>query len=146
MNKRICISYLLVFLVIYGSSCSKGFISSGAVKDGYSRADRISGYSIEGNKFAYYKIGKDVPQDVLTELAQKIHDSEPDTQLIFVDDDSELNKYINYVKAVSGPGDVSIEMPKEWADKHIVANIQKYMNGKFVLCKGYGYMEIADLK
>ena len=37
-------------------------------------------------------------------------------------------------------------MPKEWADKHIVANVQKYMSGKFMLCKGAGYKEIAELK
>jgi len=37
-------------------------------------------------------------------------------------------------------------MPAEWADKHIIANVQKYMSGKFVLCEGNGSKEIADLK
>ena len=37
-------------------------------------------------------------------------------------------------------------MPQEWAHKHIVANVQLYMSGKFVLCEGNGSKEIAELK
>ncbi len=140
------ISVLAVLLLMFSAiACSM----EGAGEDGQSAVagtERLTGYSIQGIKFAYYKIDRGLSEAELVETAQKIHDAEPDTQIILVDDDSRLADYVAYVKAVSGPGDVSVEMPVEWADEHIVANVQKYMSGKFVLCKGYGYMEIADLK
>lgn len=116
------------------------------VEDQDPRLERVDGYTIKGIKFAYYKIPSGLQRDQLIEVAQELHDSEPDTQLILVDDVSQLSNYIAYVKAVSGPGDVTIEMPADWAERHIIANVQKYMNGRFVLCEGTGYMEIADLK
>jgi hypothetical protein len=140
------VSVLAVLLLIVAAvACSIGD-AAGNRQSVVSGTERMTGYSLKGIKFAYYKIGKDLSEAELIETAQKIHDAEPDTQIILVDDDSRLADYVAYVKAVSGPGDVTLEMPLEWADEHIVANIQKYMSGKFVLCKGYGYMEIADLK
>ncbi len=53
---------------------------------------------------------------------------------------------LHLLKAISGQGEIDKPMPAAWADKHIVANVQKYMSGKFVLCKGNGSSEIADLK
>jgi hypothetical protein len=84
--------------------------------------------------------------DELIETAQRIHDQESDTQLILIDDDSQMADYIAYAKAISGQGEIDKPMPAEWADKHIIANVQKYMSGKFVLCEGNGSKEIADLK
>ncbi len=72
--------------------------------------------------------------DGLVATAQKLHDQEPDTQLILIDDDSEMADYIKYAKAISGQGEIDKPMPVEWADKHIIANVQKYMSGKFILC------------
>ncbi len=37
-------------------------------------------------------------------------------------------------------------MPQEWADKHIVANLQKFLSGKWMLYKGYGYEEIGEIR
>lgn len=144
MRNKISV-YAVLLLVFAAVACSIGD-AAGNGQSGVPGTMRLTGYSIQGIKFAYYKIGKDLSEAELIETAQKIHDAEPDTQIIMVDDDSRLADYVAYVKAVSGPGDVSVEMPVEWADEHIVANVQKYMSGKFVLCKGYGYMEIADLK
>lgn len=107
---------------------------------------KLDSYSIKGIKFAYYKIPPDLKESDLIETAQKIHEAEPDTQLILVDDDSELAAYIKYAKAISGLGELEDPMPMKWADKHIIANVQKYTSGKFVLCEGYGSKEIADLK
>lgn len=106
---------------------------------------KIDNYEIKGFKFAYYKIPKNLSQEKLLKVAQAIHEQEDDTQLILVDDDSKAADYIKYVKAVSGSGEIEEPMPQEWADEHIVANVQKYMNGRWVLCEGYGYKEIADL-
>ena len=107
---------------------------------------KLDSYTIKGIKFAYFKIPAGLKENELIDAAQKLHEQEPDTQLILVDDDSELKDYISYVKAISGQGEIDKPMPAEWADKHIIANVQKYMNGKFVLCKGNGSSEIADLK
>ena len=107
---------------------------------------KLESYTIKGIKFAWYKIPAGVKGDDLIATAQKIHDQEPDTQLILIDDDSQMADYIAYAKAISGQGEIDKPMPAEWADKHIIANVQKYMSGKFVLCEGNGSKEIADLK
>ena len=107
---------------------------------------KLDSYAIKGIKFAYYKIPSGLKKEELIEVAQKIHDQDSDAQLFLVDDDTELADYIKYAKAISGIGEIEKPMPVEWADKHIIANVQKYMSGKFVLCEGYGSSEIADLK
>ncbi|MBK7802531.1 MAG: hypothetical protein IPJ55_07640 [Chloracidobacterium sp.] len=107
---------------------------------------KLDSYAIKGIKFAYYKIPSGLKKEELIEVAQKIHDQDSDAQLVLVDDDTELADYIKYAKAISGIGEIEKPMPVEWADKHIIANVQKYMSGKFVLCEGYGSSEIADLK
>ncbi len=106
---------------------------------------KLESYEIKGFKFAFYKIKADLSRDELIKTAKEIHEQEADTQLVLVDDDTKVSEYISYAKAVSS-GKTDQEMPKDWADKHIVANVQKYMNGRWVLCEGYGYTEIADLK
>ncbi len=148
MHKRSLVSLILASILAFTAACTGRSVTSGAERTAgqSSQAERLGGYSIKGNKFAYYKVPSGIPYANLIGVAQQAHDSEPNTQLMFVDDDSQIAEYIEYVKAVSGPGDVSLHMPSDWAEKHIVANVQKYMSGKFVLCKGNGNMEIADLK
>lgn len=108
---------------------------------------KLDEYSIKGFRFVYYKVQPDLDRAELIKTAQKLHNLEPDAQLLLVDDDSHLKDYITYAKAASGAGDVDkSELPKEWADKHIIANVQKYIGGKFVLCEGNGYKEIAELE
>ena len=107
---------------------------------------KLDSYSLKGVKFAWYKVPAGLGRDELISTAQKIHDQEPDSQLILVDDDSEMADYISYAKAISGQGEIDKPMPADWADKHIVANVQKYMSGKFVLCEGNGSKEIVELK
>lgn len=106
---------------------------------------KLDSYELKGISFAYYLIPAGLNQDELKRTAEEIHASEPDAQLILVDDDSKVGEYIAYVKAISGPGDVDVTLPQEWADKHIVANVQKHMNGRWVLYKSYGYEEIGEL-
>lgn len=107
---------------------------------------KLDSYELKGIRFAYYLIPSGLSREELTEVAKKIHSEEDDTQLILVDDDAKVAEYIAYVKAISGPGDVDVELPQEWADEHIVANVQKHMNGRWVLYKSYGYEEIGELE
>lgn len=107
---------------------------------------KLDAYSIRGIKIAYFEIPAGLKEKELVETAQKLHEQEPDTQLILVDDDSQIADYINYAKALSGIGKIDKPMPVDWADKHVVANIQKNPSGKFVICEGYGSKAIAELK
>lgn len=77
--------------------------------------------------------------------ARTVHDGEADAQLILVDDDSGLAEYVNYAKRFS-KGETTAELPKEWAERHIAANMQKYPSGKYNLCESYGSVEIAELE
>lgn len=106
---------------------------------------KLESYTIKGLKFSYYKIPAGLDREALIKTATALHADEPDAQLILVDDDSELAAYVKYAKEISG-GNYEGELPKEWADEHIVANLQKYVSGKFVLCEGNGYREIAEIK
>lgn len=106
---------------------------------------RIDSYSRLGIEFVYYKIPTGLSREELIEVAQKLHQAEPKAQLILVDDDSRVNEYIEFAKLIN-LGHNDAKMPKEWADKHIIANVQRYLSGKFMLCEGYGSKEIAELK
>ena len=136
---------LLLFLALACSNLAKNS-ETGSKSADPGKPAKLETYSIKGIKFAWYKVPAGLKGDDLIATAQKIHDQEPDTQLILVDDDSEMADYISYAKAISGQGEIDKPMPAEWADKHIIANVQKYMRGKFVLCEGNGSKEIADLK
>ncbi len=153
-------SIVLSMLLSFGLGCSNLVDNSNSnakpantskpspesTKQSGSASTKLDSYTIKGVKFAWFKIPAGLKENELIETAQKLHEQEPDTQLILVDDDSELKDYIAYAKAISGQGEIDKPMPAEWADKHIIANVQKYMSGKFVLCKGNGSSEIADLK
>jgi hypothetical protein len=106
---------------------------------------RLDGYTVRGFKFSYYLIPSQLGHEELIAVAQEIHDQEPDTQLILVDDDSQVAEYIAYAKEIS-KGNRDAKMPKEWAQDHIVGNVQKYLSGKWMLCESNGYREIAELK
>lgn len=96
-------------------------------------------------KIVYYKIPAVISNDKLIEIAGKLHAKEPGANIILVDDDSQAVEYIRYVNETKS-GLVKTKMPKDWADKHIVANVQKHVNGKFVLCLGRGFQEVAELE
>jgi hypothetical protein len=107
--------------------------------------ERLDSYSLRGLEFIYYKIPADLSREQLIETAQKLHEEEPKAQLILVDDDSQVQDYVKYAKAVSS-GDYDAEFPKQWAEDHIVANVQKLLSGKWMVYESYGYKEIAELK
>lgn len=107
---------------------------------------KLDAYEIKGFKFAYYLIPADLDREALIKTANEIHAEDTDSQLILVDDDSKVAEYIKYAKAISGIGELDEPMPQEWADKHIIANVQKYTSGRWVLCESNGSVEIADLK
>jgi len=158
-NKPVHLLLILSFLLAAGLACSalgdtaknrEGQANDTSSRDSRSakpdKPRKLDSYSIKGIKFVYFMIPVGLTKSDLIETAQKLHEQEPDAQLILIDDDSQLADYISYAKAISGQGELDKPQPVEWADKHIIANVQKYMNGKFVLCEGNGSAEITDLK
>lgn len=106
---------------------------------------KLDTYTVKGFTFSYYLIPAGLSREELIATAQELHDAEPEAQLILVDDDSQVQDYITFAKELSRGNDEA-KAPKEWADKHIVANLQKLMSGKFMLCESNGSEEIAILK
>jgi hypothetical protein len=107
---------------------------------------RLESYTVRGFKFSYYLVPKNLNNEELIKTAQEVRNQEQDAQLILVDDDSGLAEYVNYAKEISKGNHADAKMPKEWANEHIVGNVQKYLSGKWMLCEGNGYREIAELK
>lgn len=140
---------VLALLLGIGLACSAGENNEiGTKNDAKTEASekpkKLESYSFKGLKFSYYLIEKDLSREDLMATVREIHEQEPDAQLILVDDASGVADYVNYAKGVS-TGRTDVELPKEWADKHIVANLQKFLSGKWMLYKGYGYEEIGEI-
>jgi hypothetical protein len=109
------------------------------------KPQRLASYTIKGFIFVYYLIPSGLGRDELIATAQALHDREPKAHLILVDDRTQLDEYIHYAKE-SSLGHMEAPFPKEWADRHVIANAQRYISGKWMLCESYGYNEIAELK
>lgn len=107
--------------------------------------EKLESYMLRGLKFSYYKIPSSLSRAELIKTAQNIHENEPDAHLVLIDDDSRLADYVIYTQEFS-KGNMSAEIPKDWAEKHIIANVQQLMSGKWQLYEGYGYKQIADLE
>jgi hypothetical protein len=154
MNKNI-LNFMLILILVAGIGLACNLKTGDTKIADDSRTEvsetealpkKLDAYEIKGFKFAYYLIPAGLERADLLKTAGEIHRTEPDTQLVLVDDETRVADYIKYVKSVSGAAEAGAEMPQEWAEKHIVANVQKYMNGRWVLCESYGYKEIGDIE
>lgn len=142
----ICLFFLMLLLGIFAQSVWETVPFNQNTKHGIKNTDgRIGGYNYLGTDFAYYKIPADLSREDLITLAQKLHENEPDGNLVLVDDESKAQDYIQFAQIVN-PNYNDIEIPKNWAEKHIIANVQRHRNGMVSLCKGYGNKEIAGLR
>lgn len=148
-NNRFSVFLGLLALVGAGLACGLETGDANILQNGTERRaaepspKKLDAYEARGLRFAFYLIPAGLEREDLLETARKLHEKEPDTQLILVDDDSQAAEYIAYARSAGSSGQ---RMPREWADKHIVANVQKYLNGRWVLCEGYGFKEIAGLE
>lgn len=142
------LNFTLIILLFLGAvlACSNsGARNFKAATANVQTNEKLETYTLRGIKFSYYKIPADLSREDLIKTAREIHRSEPDANLILVDDVSQIAEYINYAQAFA-KNDFEAKLPKEWADKHIVANAQKLVSGKWQLYEGYGYREIAELE
>jgi hypothetical protein len=116
-----------------------------AAKETGKKNEPLDRYTIKGMTFAYYLVPSALGPEDLIAAAQALHHGEPKAQLILVDDTRQLKEYINYAKEFSR-GNLDAYFPTEWAKQHVIANVQKFISGKYKLCRGMGVDEIADLK
>jgi len=136
------INLLLVIALVLGIGLACGLSDENKPQ---AKNQKLESYTIKGLKFSYYKVPANLSREDLIKTATELHAAESDAQLILVDDDSKLAEYVKYAKEISA-GNYDGKLPKEWADRHIVANLQKYTSGKFMLCEGNGYKEIAEIR
>jgi hypothetical protein len=106
-----------------------------APKTAGGRTERLESYTIKGMAFTYYRIPAGLGREDLLAAAQALHSAEPKAQLILVDDTSHLQEYINFARELSR-GNTEAYFPTDWAKDHVVANVQKFMSGKYKLCQG----------
>jgi hypothetical protein len=138
--------FLLILTLLFGVNlaCSSSDAKTFQTKNAQT-IEKLESYTLRGLKFSYYKIPANLKREDLIKTAQEIHEIEPDAHFIMVDDASQIDEYITYAQAF-GKNNFDAQLPKEWADKHIIANAQKLVSGKWQLYEGYGYREITDLK
>jgi hypothetical protein len=138
--------FLLILTLLFGINlaCSSSDAKQIQTKNAQT-IEKLESYTLRGLKFSYYKIPANLKREDLIKTAQEIHEIEPDAHFVLVDDASQIDEYINYAQAFS-KNNFDARLPKEWADKHIVANAQKLVSGKWQLYEGYGYREITDLE
>jgi len=153
MRQR-CIGTVVVILLGLSLACGPSSNSGGskqpareseAVKEPEAKPQRLDSYTIKGMTFTYYLIPAGLSREDLIATAQGLHDFEPNAQLILVDDRAELQNYINYAKEFSR-GNTEAYYPLEWAKRHVTANLQKFVSGKWRLCEGVGVNEIAEIR
>lgn len=153
-NNKLNILLVLIFSLGVALACNRSEAKpelnlekprAAAEKRSNSETEKLDSYTLRGMEFIYYKIPADLSRAELIEVAQKLREEEPKAQLILVDDDSQVKDYVKYAKAMSN-GDYDADFPKDWAEMHIVANVQKLLSGKWMLYESYGYKEIGELK
>ena len=141
-NFLVVLSLILAVSLACGKPDAKKIETLAAINQ---TSEKLDGYTLRGIKFSYYKIPSGLEKNDLIKTARELHQIEPDANLILVDDATRVSEYIKYAQSF-GKGTFDAELPKEWADKHVVANVQQLTSGKWQLCEGYGYREIADLE
>jgi hypothetical protein len=128
-----------------GGEIGQAALKSEAAQDSAAKPRRLDSYTIKGMTFTYGLIRSGLSREALIAAAQALHDVEPKAQLILVDDTRQLQEYINYAKEFSR-GNLDAYFPMDWAKQHVIANVQKFVSGKYKLCRGMFGDEIADLK
>ncbi len=96
---------------------------------------KIGGYSYQSFDYSLYLLPKSLDKDELTKVAQDLHEREPKAILLMVDDDEQAEQFITYHRQLEEFYEkTDVEKPKEeypydWANKHIVASVNLYLEG-----------------
>ena len=108
---------------------------------------KLDSYNYQRFDYSVYLIPENLSENELEEIARQLHDDEPKSFLVLVDDDTKAEQYITYHEQAD-KGAPEVEFPTDWANEHIVASVIMFLEGerKWYLTKGYGYEKIAELK
>ncbi|MDQ3748311.1 MAG: hypothetical protein M3367_04730, partial [Acidobacteriota bacterium] len=87
---------------------------------------KLGSYNYQRFDYSLYQIPKNLSEDELIKIAQDLHEREPKTILLLVDDDEQAEQFITYHKQLedfyeqSGADKPKVEYPNDWANKHII--------------------------
>ncbi len=96
---------------------------------------KLGSYHYQRFDYSLYLIPKNLSEDELTEIAQNLHEREPKTILLLVDDDEQAEQFIAYHKQLedfheqSGADKPKVEYPNDWANKHIIGAVNLFLEG-----------------
>ncbi len=94
---------------------------------------KLGSYNYQRFDYSLYLIPKDLSEDELIKIAQDLHEREPKTILLLVDDDEQAEQFITYHKQLedfheqSGADKPKVEYPNDWANKHIIGAVNLYL-------------------
>jgi hypothetical protein len=96
-------------------------------------AQKLGGYRYQRLDYSLYLIAKNLSKDEMTEIAQNLHEQEPKTILLLVDDDSEAEQFIAYHRQLEdfhqqpGAEKPAAEYPLDWANRHVVGTVNLFL-------------------
>ena len=96
---------------------------------------KLGSYAYQRFDYSLYLIPKNLSEDELIKIAQDLHEREPKTILLLVDDDEQAEQFITYHKQLedfyeqSGTDKPKVEYPNDWANKHIIGTVNLYLEG-----------------
>lgn len=115
---------------------------------------KLAEFNYRKMKHAVYllsNLGADEENVEFVKIAQKLHDAEPDTALILIDESSGLKCYLAFMKRVErlDGGAPEKEFLKAWAEEHILGSVGaegENQSRQWYLMLGYTHEKIAELK
>lgn len=103
---------------------------------GNNEYQKIETFPCNINPMGHALIASELSREELIELAQEIHIAEPETVVFLIDDKSEANDHINFMKQwCKGEFDKST-FPEDWADRHVIAVIARGKDATWDLYEG----------
>ncbi len=96
---------------------------------------KLGSYNYQRFDYSLYLIPKNLNEDELTKIAQDLHEQEPKTILLLVDNDSEAEQLITYHQQLEDfheqpdADKPKVEYPHDWANKHIVGAVNLFLEG-----------------
>jgi|GEM_PF-5348541 len=94
---------------------------------------KLGGYHYQRFDYSLYLIPKNLSKNELTEIARDLHEREPKTILLLVDDDREAEQFIAYHRQLEdfheqrGAEKPETEYPHDWANLHIVGTVNLFL-------------------
>ena len=96
-------------------------------------AQKLGGYHYQRLDYSLYLIPKNSSKEELIEIARDLHEQEPKTILLLVDDDRDAEQFIAYHRQLEdfheqpGAEKPETEYPHDWANSHIVGTVNLFL-------------------